>query len=146
MTVKTSSMAAGVHAIKEQLKTMPPRPGVYRMLNAKQQVLYVGKAKNLPKRVTSYTQAARLPHRLQRMVAQTADMEIVVTSSETEALLLEANLIRQFKPPYNILLRDDKSFPYILIPRDHDFPGLSNIAVDAPARAGISAPSPRRRL
>lgn len=113
--------AAVLHA---QLKTMPELPGVYRMLAADGTVLYVGKAKNLKRRVTSYTQRNRLPVRLQRMVAQTRSMEIVVTHTETEALLLEANLIQRFMPPFNILLRDDKSFPYILITRDHDFPQL----------------------
>src|SRR5262245_21840295 len=112
---KHASFDAGATVIKAHLKTMPQRSGVYRMLNEKQQVLYVGKAKNLLKRVTSYTQAARLPTRLQRMVAQTRNMEIVVTNSEAEALLLEANLVRQFQPHFNILLRDDKSFPYIRI-------------------------------
>lgn len=87
-------------------------------------VLYVGKAKNLKNRVTSYTQRARLPNRLQRMVAQTRNMDIVVTHTEVEALLLEANLIQWFMPPFNVLLRDDKSFPYILITKDHDYPQI----------------------
>lgn len=114
----------GAEVLHAQLKTMPEKPGVYRMLADDGTVLYVGKAKNLKKRVTSYTQRARLPNRLQRMVAQTRGMEIVVTHTETEALLLEANLIQRFMPPFNVLLRDDKSFPYILITRDHDFPQL----------------------
>ena len=103
---------------------MPVQSGVYRMLGKKGEVLYVGKAKNLKKRVSSYTQQARLPQRLQRMVAQTRNMEIVVTRTEAEALLLEANLIQRFMPPFNILFRDDKSYPYILITRDHDFPAM----------------------
>ncbi|MGE4351300.1 MAG: excinuclease ABC subunit UvrC [Bdellovibrionales bacterium] len=114
----------GASVLREQLKTMPTQPGVYRMLAQDGTVLYVGKAKNLKNRVTSYTQRARLPNRLQRMVAQTRSMEIVVTHTETEALLLEANLIQRFMPPFNVLLRDDKSFPYILIATDHDFPQL----------------------
>ncbi|HAX91719.1 MAG TPA: excinuclease ABC subunit C [Rhodospirillaceae bacterium] len=114
----------GAGVLRDQLKTMPESAGVYRMLAADGAVLYVGKAKNLKKRVTSYTQRARLPNRLQRMVAQTRSMEIVVTHTETEALLLEANLIQRFMPPFNVLLRDDKSFPYILIARDHLFPSL----------------------
>ncbi len=115
---------AGVDAIKNQLKTMPSRPGVYRMLSDKGSVLYVGKAKNLKKRVVSYTQLSRLPNRIQRMVAQTRAMEVVVTRTESEALLLEASLIQRFMPPFNILFRDDKSYPYILVTRDHDFPQL----------------------
>src|SRR3984957_3608463 len=115
---------AGADVLRAQLKTMPPQPGVYRMLNPDGDTLYVGKAKNLPKRVASYTQRARLPNRLQRMIAQTRGLEIVVTHTETEALLLEANFIQRFAPPFNVLLRDDKSYPYILITKDHDFPQL----------------------
>ncbi len=115
---------AGADVIRIHLRTMPEHPGVYRMLNQSGDVLYVGKAKNLKKRVTSYTQRARLPNRLQRMVALTRTMELVVTHTEAEALLLEANLIRKLQPRYNVLLRDDKSFPYILIAQDHDFPAL----------------------
>lgn len=115
---------AGVDVLRAHLKTMPPQPGVYRMTNKDGATLYVGKAKNLPKRVASYTQRARLPNRLQRMVAQTRGLEIVVTHTEVEALLLEANLIQRFMPPFNVLLRDDKSYPYILITKDHEFPQL----------------------
>ncbi len=96
---------------------MPLKPGVYRMLSDDGDVLYVGKAKSLKKRVTSYTQRTRLPHRLQRMVAQTRGLEITITESETDALLLEANFIQRFMPPFNLLLRDDKSYPYILLTR-----------------------------
>ncbi|MDD3288474.1 MAG: excinuclease ABC subunit UvrC [Alphaproteobacteria bacterium] len=120
----SSGFDAGANVIRAHLKSMPVSPGVYRMLSEDRTVLYVGKAKNLKKRVVSYTQIARLPNRLQRMVAQVRDMEIVVTQTETEALLLEADLIQRFMPPFNILLRDDKSYPYILITRDHDFPQL----------------------
>ncbi len=119
-----TSYEAGAMVIRVLLRTMPEQPGVYRMLNAAGDVLYVGKAKSLKKRVTSYTLQNRLPPRLQRMVAQTKSMELVVTHTETEALLLEANLVRKFQPRYNILLRDDKSFPYILIAQDHAFPAL----------------------
>lgn len=108
----------GADVIRAQLKTMPRAPGVYRMLAEDGTVLYVGKAKNLKNRVTAYTQQARLPNRIQRMVAQARNMEIVVTQTESEALLLEANLIQHFMPPFNVLLRDDKSYPYILITRD----------------------------
>lgn len=114
----------GAAVLRAQLKTMPTSAGVYRMLAEDGTVLYVGKAKNLKNRVSSYTQRARLPNRLQRMVAQTRGMEIVVTHTEVEALLLEANLIQRFMPPFNVLLRDDKSFPYIVITKDHDFPQL----------------------
>jgi len=113
---------AGVKAIRNVLKTLPRRPGVYRMQDARGDVLYVGKARVLKNRVNSYTQIAKLPKRLQRMVAQTRDMTIVTTRTEAEALLLEAQLIKRFRPPYNVLLRDDKSFPFILLREDHPFP------------------------
>ena len=112
----------GVAAIREVLKTLPVRPGVYRMQDARGDVLYVGKARALRNRVTNYTQVARLPKRLQRMVAQTRSMTIVTTRTEAEALLLEAQLIKRFRPAYNVLLRDDKSFPFILLREDHAFP------------------------
>ncbi|WP_164156130.1 excinuclease ABC subunit UvrC [Sandarakinorhabdus rubra] len=115
----------GVETIRRVVKTLPLRPGVYRMLDAGGEVLYVGKARTLKNRVTNYTQVARLPRRLQRMVAQTRSMEIVTTGSEAEALLLEAQLIKRYRPPYNVLLRDDKSFPFILLREDHDFPRIS---------------------
>ncbi|OKH87787.1 excinuclease ABC subunit C [Thalassospira sp. TSL5-1] len=114
----------GVTAIKHALKTMPGSPGVYRMIDEKDRVLYVGKAKNLKKRVTSYTHISRLAIRIARMVAQTVRMEIITTHTEAEALLLESNLIKKLKPRYNILLRDDKSFPYILITEDHGYPRI----------------------
>jgi len=113
---------AGVEAIRTTLKTLPSRPGVYRMQDARGEVLYVGKARVLKNRVANYTQVDRLPRRLQRMVAQTRSMTIVTTNSEAEALLLEAQLIKRFRPPYNVLLRDDKSFPFILLREDHAFP------------------------
>jgi len=115
-------LEAGVAAIRNVLKTLPARPGVYRMQDAKGDVLYVGKAKALKNRVTSYTQVTKLPRRLQRMVSQTRNMTIVTTRTEAEALLLEAQLIKRFRPPYNVLLRDDKSFPFILLRDDHPFP------------------------
>ena len=115
---------AGVATIRATVKALPTRPGVYRMLDARGDVLYVGKAKALRNRVTNYTQALRLPKRLQRMVAQTRSMEIVVTGSEAEALLLEAQLIKRYRPPYTVLLRDDKSFPYLLDRHDHAFPRI----------------------
>ena len=112
----------GVAAIREVWKTLPRRPGVYRMQDARGDVLYVGKARALKNRVTNYTQVAKLPKRLQRMVAQTRSMTIVTTRTEAEALLLEAQLIKRFRPAYNVLLRDDKSFPFSLVREDQDFP------------------------
>jgi excinuclease ABC subunit C len=111
----------GVAAIREVWKTLPRRPGVYRMNDARGVVLYVGKARLLKNRVTSYTQVAKLPKRLQRMVSQTRSMTIVTTRTEAEALLLEAQLIKRFRPAYNVLLRDDKSFPFIMLREDHAF-------------------------
>ena len=115
---------AGVAAIRNVLATLPARPGVYRMQDARGDVLYVGKARALKNRVSNYTQVARLPKRLSRMVAQTRSMTIVTTNSEAEALLLEAQLIKRYRPPYNVLLRDDKSFPFILLREDHAFPRI----------------------
>jgi len=114
----------GAGILRQHLKTVPGQPGVYRMIAENGSVLYVGKAKHLKKRVSSYTQRTRLPNRLQRMVAQIRNLEIVTTRTEAEALLLEANFIQRFAPPFNVLLRDDKSYPYILITKDHDFPQL----------------------
>jgi excinuclease ABC subunit C len=117
-------LEAGVAAIRNVLKTLPTKPGVYRMHDARGDVLYVGKAKALRNRVTNYTQVERLPNRLRRMVAQTRSMTIVTTNSEAEALLLEAQLIKRYRPAYNVLLRDDKSFPFILLRTDHAFPRI----------------------
>ena len=126
-TVKSSlpDVELGLENIRNTLKTLQSQPGVYRMQDADDQVLYVGKAKSLKARVANYTQVARLPRRLQRMVAQTRSMTVVVTRSEAEALLLEAQLIKRFRPPYNVLLRDDKSFPFIALDESHRFPRLS---------------------
>ena len=115
---------AGLAAIRETVKVLKPVPGVYRMCDSRGEVLYVGKARSLKARVANYTQFAALPKRLQRMVSQTRAMEIVVTNSEAEALLLEAQLIKRFRPPFNVLLRDDKSFPFILLRADHPFPRI----------------------
>jgi excinuclease ABC subunit C len=117
-------LEAGVAAIRQTVKSLPVRPGVYRMLDAKGDVLYVGKARALRNRVTNYTQVARLTKRLQRMVSQTRSMQIVTTNTESEALLLEAQLIKRYRPPYNVLLRDDKSFPFILLREDHPYPQI----------------------
>ncbi|MBA4009993.1 MAG: excinuclease ABC subunit C [Erythrobacter sp.] len=117
-------MEGGVQAIRETVKVLKPVPGVYRMLDARGEVLYVGKARSLKARVANYTQIAQLSGRLQRMVSQTRSMEIITTNSEAEALLLEAQLIKRFRPPFNVLLRDDKSFPFILLRADHAFPRI----------------------
>ncbi|MEP3672096.1 MAG: GIY-YIG nuclease family protein, partial [Hyphomicrobiales bacterium] len=110
----------GAAVIADFVTRLPNAPGVYRMINEKGDVLYVGKARALKKRVASYTRPAGLSTRIIRMVQATTTMEFVTTKTETEALLLEANLIKRFHPPFNVLLRDDKSFPYILISDDHD--------------------------
>jgi excinuclease ABC subunit C len=112
----------GVAAIESALETMPFSPGVYRMLDEKGDALYVGKARSLAKRVASYTQLGRLPERLRRMVMETVSMEIVTTHTEPEALLLEANLIKKLRPRFNIVLRDDKSYPWLMLAEDHEFP------------------------
>ncbi len=122
---RVTRLERGRAVIRDNMRTLPGQPGCYRMINVRGDVLYVGKAKDLRKRVASYTQPARLPLRLQRMVAETATMEFVSTRTEVEALLLEANLIKRFLPPYNVLLRDDKSFPYILIAGDHEAPRIT---------------------
>lgn len=116
---------AGVAAIRAVVKVLKPKPGVYRMLDARGDVLYVGKARALKNRVANYTQVERLTNRLRRMVSQTRSMEIVTTNSEAEALLLETQLIKRFRPAYNVLLRDDKSFPFILLRADHDYPRIT---------------------
>jgi excinuclease ABC subunit C len=115
---------AGIAAIRNVWQTLPIKPGVYRMHDARGDVLYVGKARALKNRVSNYTQVDRLPNRLRRMVAQTRSMTIVTTNSEAEALLLEAQLIKRYRPAYNVLLRDDKSFPFILLRADHAYPRI----------------------
>ena len=119
------SLAEGMRIIGDFVHTLPRKPGVYRMIAADGEVLYVGKAKSLRSRVAAYTQPTRLATRLIRMVSATRTMEFAVTGSEAEALLLENNLIKRFRPRFNVLLRDDKSFPYIVIRRDTDWPQLA---------------------
>jgi len=116
--------AHGVKRIAAVAAKLPSRPGVYRMIGADAEVLYVGKARNLKKRVTSYARMGGHTNRIARMIALTEDMEFVTTATEAEALLLEANLIKRLKPRYNVFLRDDKSFPYILIAREHPAPQI----------------------
>jgi excinuclease ABC subunit C len=118
-------IAAGTAVIREALRTMPPQPGVYRMLDRKGDGLYVGKARNLKSRVQNYAHPAGLSNRLRRMIAETSAVEIVVTHTEAEALLLECNMIKRLMPRYNVLLRDDKSFPFIHLNADHAFPQLT---------------------
>ena len=125
MTSDPVSKLRGVQVIEAALETMPLSPGVYRMLDAKGDALYVGKARSLKKRVVSYTKIPALPERLRRMVSETVTMEIVTTHTEAEALLLEANLIKRLKPRYNIVLRDDKSYPWLMLTEDHPFPQIT---------------------
>ncbi|WP_338821995.1 excinuclease ABC subunit UvrC [Bradyrhizobium septentrionale] len=123
--VAEGTLSVGHAAIENAVRLAPTSPGVYRMLNAANDVLYVGKAKNVKKRLSSYARAnAPLPARILRMIAATTHVEIVSTTTETEALLLEANLIKQLRPRFNVQLRDDKSFPYILISGDHWAPQI----------------------
>ncbi len=124
MSQHATKFDEGAAMLRAKIKALPGEPGVYRILGGDGEPLYVGKAKNLKKRVASYTQRARLPVRLQRMVSLAQNLEVTVTRTESEALLLEASFIQRFLPPYNILLRDDKSYPYILIALDHDYPQL----------------------
>ena len=118
------SMAAGRSAIERYAKLAPTAPGVYRMVDVDGEVLYVGKAKSIRKRIINYTRPAGLDTRIMRMIAATHHIEFVTTRTETEALLLEANLIKRLRPRFNVLLRDDKSFPYILITADHPAPQI----------------------
>ena len=117
--------APGIPVIEAVLATLPAGPGVYRMLDAKGDALYVGKARSLKKRVANYVQISRMPERLRRMVMDTVSMEIVTTHTEAEALLLEANLIKRLKPRYNIVLRDDKSYPWLMLTEQHAFPRIT---------------------
>ncbi|MBO1081465.1 excinuclease ABC subunit UvrC [Roseomonas haemaphysalidis] len=130
----------GVAVIEAALLQMPEAPGVYRMLDAKGDALYVGKARNLKRRVYSYTQIGRLPERLRRMVSGTRRMEIVTTGSEAEALLLEANLIKRLRPRFNIVLRDDKSYPWLLLTDDHDWPMIGKHRGDKKKGASYFGP------
>ena len=114
----------GPALIQAHVKSLPNAPGVYRMLNDKGDVLYVGKARSLKKRVSNYAQGRGHANRIESMIRLTAQMEFITTRTETEALLLEANLIKRLRPRFNVLLRDDKSFPYILLTGDHEAPGI----------------------
>ena len=122
-TPEDSPLRTGYAVIQDYVRTLDSSPGVYRMLDADSRVLYVGKARNLKARVSNYTRPGNSP-RIERMIALTASMMFLTTRTETEALLLEQNLIKQLKPKYNVLLRDDKSFPNILVAKDHAFPQI----------------------
>src|SRR6266536_5203648 len=119
-----AAAASGAEVIVRYAKLAPAAPGVYRMIDARGDVLYVGKAKNIRKRILAYRRAAGHTARIARMIGATATIEFVSTATETEALLLEANLIKRLRPRFNVLLRDDKSFPYILITADHWAPQI----------------------
>jgi excinuclease ABC subunit C len=124
LEAEPGSLAAGRDAIVAAVKQAPSRPGVYRMIDGRGDVLYVGKAKNIKKRITAYARPTGLDTRIERMVAATRGLEFVVTRTESEALLLEANLIKRLRPRFNVTLRDDKSFPYIVITSDHWAPQI----------------------
>ncbi|WP_137179862.1 excinuclease ABC subunit UvrC [Roseomonas sp. AR75] len=124
-TPEPAPVPPGRAAIERALPTLPFAPGVYRMLDAKGDALYVGKARSLRRRVAAYTQISRLPERLRRMVHETRSLEVVTTASEAEALLLEANLIKRLRPRFNIVLRDDKSYPWLVMHEDHPYPQIA---------------------
>ena len=115
----------GINVILLELKSIPKKPGIYKMINSSDEPIYIGKAKNLYKRVLSYTKANKLNRRLITMISNIQKIEINITNSEVEALLLESNLIKKFEPKFNVLLKDDKSFSSILFNLSHSFPQLS---------------------
>ena len=119
------SAELGKEVIKKELPLIPKSPGIYRMMNHKGDVLYIGKAKNLPNRLKNYVSEKNHIIRTERMLAQTHKIEITTTSNESEALLLEANLIKKFRPKFNILLKDDKSFPFIFIGNKDKWPQIA---------------------
>ena len=122
-----NNLDSGKKVIKDKIPLIPKNPGVYRMLSAKKEILYIGKAKNIPNRLRSYVSDGNLPIRTERMLSLTKFLETTITSNESEALLLEANLIKKHKPRFNILLRDDKSFPYIFIGYKDKWPQLTKL-------------------
>ena len=121
------SIKKGKDIIKKKIVNLTNNPGIYKMLSDKNEILYVGKAKNIPNRLKSYVSESNLPIRTERMLSLTRKLETTTTSSESEALLLEANLIKKHKPRFNILLRDDKSFPYIFIGEKDKWPQLTKL-------------------
>ena len=122
-----NNLELGKKIIKDKIPFIPKNPGVYKMLGAKKEILYIGKAKNIPNRLKSYVTDTNLPIRTERMLSLTKFLETTTTSNESEALLLEANLIKKHKPRFNILLRDDKSFPYIFISHKDKWPQLTKL-------------------
>ena len=118
-----NNLDSGKKIIKDKIPLLTKNPGVYRMLSSKKEILYIGKAKNIPNRLRNYVTSGNLPIRTERMLSQTKFLETTTTSNESEALLLEANLIKKHKPRFNILLKDDKSFPYIFL-SEHEFPRI----------------------
>ena len=122
-----NSLELGKKVIKDKIPLISKNPGVYKMLSSTGEILYIGKAKNIPNRLKSYVTDSNLPIRTERMLSLTHNLETTTTSNESEALLLEANLIKKFKPRYNILLRDDKSFPYIYIGNKDKWPQLTKL-------------------
>ncbi|MFC7544316.1 GIY-YIG nuclease family protein [Siccirubricoccus deserti] len=137
-----SPVMEGVRVIEAALATLPFSPGVYRMLDARGDALYVGKARALKKRVAAYTQIGRLPERLRRMVHETRSLEVITTASEAEALLLEANLIKKLRPRFNIVLRDDKSYPWLVLTEDHPYPQIAKHRGERRKGASYWGPSP----
>ena len=121
------SLEKGKEVIRKKIINLTNNPGIYRMLSEKNEILYVGKAKNIPNRLKSYVTERYLPIRTERMLSLTKSLETTTTSSESEALLLEANIIKKHKPRFNILLRDDKSFPYIFIGEKDKWPQLTKL-------------------
>ena len=121
------SIEKGKEIIRKKIVNLTNNPGVYKMLSDKNEILYVGKAKNIPNRLKSYISESYLPIRTERMLSLTRKLETTTTTNESEALLLEANLIKKHKPRFNILLRDDKSFPYIFIGQKDKWPQLTKL-------------------
>jgi len=123
--ITSISLKNGIATIKNVVAEMPAKPGVYKMIGERDKILYIGKAKNLPKRIISYSKIGALPNRLKRMVSQIVRIEYMTTANESEALLLEASLIKSLNPYFNIALKDDKSFPYIMFDDTHKYPRIS---------------------
>ena len=119
-----NSLEQGKKVIKDKIPLIPKNPGVYKMISSTGEILYIGKAKNIPNRLKSYVTESNLPIRTERMLSLTHNLETTTTNNESEALLLEANLIKKYKPRFNILLRDDKSFPFIFIGNKDKWPQI----------------------
>ena len=125
-TKKEPTFSSGISLLKQELKTIPSKPGIYKFLGEDEKILYIGKAKNLYKRVTFYTQPNRLNTRLTKMIKSFHSLQVEITNTEIEALLLESNLIKKFQPIFNILLKDDKSFSSIFISTKNNFPQITS--------------------